>query len=189
MGEIDSRSERKRRAKGVENLARELFTLSARDIAALPCAEMIKDEIANGRCLKGGARKRQAKHVARMLRQEEEVSRELLTFLENRKGSKLKEAGEFHQLERLRDGLINDAIAAAGGQPAAGRLKQTPARPDDDDAGETIQEALRLLPDLSAAELRQAAARYARTRNPVYSRELFRLLKAALERRKHSGVE
>jgi ribosome-associated protein len=187
--EIDSRSEKKRRAKGVENLARELFTLSARDIAALPCAEMIKDEIANGRCLRGGARKRQIKHVARMLRQEEEVCRGLLNLLESRKGSKLKEAGEFHQLERLRNGIINDAIVAAGGQLAAGRIKQTPGRPDGDDAGGTIQEALHLLPDLSAVELRQAAARYARTRKPVYSRELFRLLKAALERKKYSGVE
>lgn len=189
MDEIHSRSEKKRRAKGVENLAQELFSLSAKDIAALPCDKMVKDEIAIGQSLQGGARKRQAKYIARMLRQEEELTRDLLTFLERRKGSKLKETGEFHQLERLRDSIINDAIVANQGQLAANRIQQIPVRPDNDEAGRAIQEAVRLFPDLPAAELQQAAAMYARTRKTVYSRELFRLLKAALERRKHSGVQ
>jgi ribosome-associated protein len=189
MEEMHSRSEKKRCAKRVEHLAQELFTLSAKDVAALPCDKTVKDEIVIGKSLQGGARKRQAKYIARMLRQEQEVSAQLLDFLESRKGSKLKEVGEFQQIERLRDSIINDAIAANEGQPAADRIKGTPVQPADGDGGEALQATVRLLPDLSAAELQQVAAMYAMTRKPVYSRQLFRLLKAAWERRKFAGVE
>ena len=189
MEELYSRSEKKRRAKDVESLAQELFTLSAKDVAALPCDETVKDLIAVGRGLKGGARKRQAKYIARMLRPEEEVTRQLLTYLANRKGSKLKEVGEFHQLEHLRDSIINDALSAHEGQLAANRIGQTEERPAGESCGRALEAAVRLFPDLPTAELQQAAAMYARTRKPVYSRELFRLLKAAWERKKLSGVK
>ena len=189
MEELYSRSEKKRRAKDVESLAQELFTLSAKDIAALPCDKTVKDQIAVGRSLKGGARKRQAKYIARLLRAEEEETRQLLSYLENRKGSKLKEVGEFHQLEHLRDSIINDAIFANDGQPAANRREQPATRSAEGSGGGALEAAVRLFPDLPAAELRQAAAMYARTRKPVYSRELFRLLKAAWERKKLIGVK
>jgi ribosome-associated protein len=189
MDELYSRSEKKRRAKDVENLAQELFALSAKHIAALPCDKTVKDQIVIGRSLKGGARKRQAKYIARLLRPEEEVTRQLLTYIENRKGSKLKEVGAFHQLEHLRDSIINDALAANAGQFAA-RWKEQPAtRPADGGGGGALEAALRLFPDLPVAELQQAAVMYARTRKPVYSRELFRLLKAAWERKKLYGVK
>jgi ribosome-associated protein len=188
MEEIQSRSEKKRRAKTFEGLAQELFTLSVKDVVGLPCDKVIKDQIAIGRSLKGGARKRQAKYIARMLRSEEEVTEQLLTFLEGRKGSKLKEIGEFHQLEHLRDSIINDAIADNEGQLAASRIRQTEVRPTDSSGEGALEAAVRLFPDLPAAELRQAAVSYARTRKPVYSRELFRLLRAAWERKKLAGV-
>jgi ribosome-associated protein len=188
MEEIHSRSEKKRRAKSVENLAQELFTLSAKDVAALPCDKTVKEQIAIGKSLQGGARKRQAKYIARMLRQKEDVAGQLLDFLESRKGSKLKEVNEFHQIERLRDGIINDAIVANEGRLARDRIMRTPVQPAADDGGGALQEAVRLFPDLLAAELQQVAAMYAMTRKPVYSRQLFRLLKAAYERRKHTAA-
>ena len=187
MAELLTRSEKKRRAKSVESLAQELFALSAKDIAALPCDKAVKDQIVIGMDLKGGARKRQAKYIARILRPEEEVIRQLLTYLENRKDSKLKEIGELHQLEHLRDGIINDAIASDDGQRAANRIKKV--RRADENGGGAFEEALRLFPDLPAVELQQAALMYVRTRKPVYSREVFRLLKAAWERKKLTSVK
>jgi ribosome-associated protein len=184
MEEIISRSAKKRRAKGVENLVLELFQLSAKHIATLPCDATVKDEIVAGQGLRGGARKRQVKYLAKVLRQEAELAQELLTFLESRKGSKLKEAGEFHELERLRDAIINDAIVMHDEQTAAGRVRQTQPRPGNGVAGQAIEEALRILPGLNPDELQKTALMYARTRKPLYNRELFRLLKSALERGK-----
>lgn len=187
MEENISRSEKKRRAKGVEKLVLELFELSAKDLAALPCEATVKDEIVAGRGLRGGARKRQAKYLAKVLRQEAELAQELLTFLENRKGSKLKEVGEFHELERLRDAIINDAIVIHDEQIEAGRVRQYQHRPEDSVVGQAIDEAVRTLPGLNPDDLQKTALMYARTRKPVFNRELFRMLKSALERSKFTG--
>ena len=184
MEENISRSEKKRRAKGVEKLVLELFELSAKDLAALPCEATVKDEIVAGRGLRGGARKRQAKYLAKVLRQEAELAQELLTFLENRKGSKLKEVGEFHELERLRDAIINDAIVIHDEQIEAGRVRQYQHQQENSVVGGAIDEAVRTLPGLNPDELQKTALMYARTRKPLYNRELFRLLKSALERSK-----
>ena len=50
-----SKSEKKRRAKGLEQLVNELASLSDRDIKTLPCDQEIQDEIRSARNLKGGA--------------------------------------------------------------------------------------------------------------------------------------
>ena len=184
MEENISRSEKKRRAKGVEKLVLELFELSAKEIAVLPCRAEVVDEIVAARGLRGGARKRQAKYLAKVLRQEAEVAQELLIFLESRKGSKLKEDGEFHELERLRDAIINDAIVLHGEQIEAGRIRQYQHCPEDSVVGRAIDEAVRILPGLNPGELQKTALMYARTRKPVFNRELFRMLKSALERSK-----
>jgi ribosome-associated protein len=184
MEENISRSEKKRRAKGVEKLELELFELSAKDIATLPCDATVKDAIVAGQGLRGGARKRQAKYLAKVLRQETELAQELLIFLENRKGSKLKEVGEFHELERLRDAIINDAIILHDERIALERIRQHQHRLEKSIAGRAIEEAVRALPGLNSEELQKTALMYARTRKPLYNRELFRMLKSALERSK-----
>ena len=184
MEENISRSEKKRRAKGVENLVLELFRLSAKDIATLPCDATVKDEIVAGQGLRGGARKRQVKYLAKILRQEMELAQELLIFLENCMGSKLKEVSEFQELERLRDAIINDAIALHDEQIETGRIRQHQHRPENSVAGRALDEAVRILPGLNPAELQKTALMYAKTRKPVFNRELFRMLKSALERKK-----
>ena len=188
MEENISRSEKKRRAKGVEKLVLELFELSAKDLAALPCEETVKDEIVAGLELRGGARKRQAKYLAKVLRQEAELAQEMLTFLENRKGSKLKEVGEFHELERFRDAIINDAIIIHDEQVEAGRIRQYRHRKGNSGAGRAIEEAMHALPGLNPEELQKTALMYAKTRKPLYNRELFRMLKSALERSKFKNT-
>ncbi len=174
-----SRSEQKRRARNLEKLAQELSELSNNDIRQLPCDPVLKQEISDSRELKAGARKRQLKYIAKSLRQMD--AEPLFAYLANRKGSKLQENKEFKLIERLRDDIINDAIFAF-------------REAEEDDADDTLRpawnssalnEALSSLPGLDERELRGLAERYARTRKPAHSRELFRILKAAQERQQY----
>ena len=183
-----SRSEKKRRSKGVENLVRELLNLSGKNIKVLSCDESIKEEIEAARGLKGGALKRQGKYIAKMLRKDTEAMDELLSYMENVKGSKLKEAGEFHELERLRDDIISEALSKNDKDLESGkRTHPGMHRPANYHEG-SIEKVITTLPGLSAADLKRVAARYAQTRQPRYSREIFRMLKSALERQKYEDT-
>lgn len=171
-----SRSEQKRRAKNIEKLAHELCDLSISDLRQLPCSEELRQEITDTRELQGGARKRQLKHIAKSLRQMD--ADPLFDYLANHKGSKLKEKKEFKLLERMRDDILNDAIFA---------FQQVEETEDSEEQqpvwhSSALQEAIASLPDLDERELRSLAERYARTRKPAHSRELFRILKASRER-------
>jgi ribosome-associated protein len=186
MEENISRSEKKRRSRKVEDLARELMSLSGRDMAQISCPALIKEKIIAARGLKGGALKRQIKYVAKILRQEKDTIGELLALLEEKKGSKLKADSEFHELERLREAIITEAIAlheerqTAEGREHPGSYQRQAGR-----ANSGIDEAVAVLPGLAAADLQRSAMMYARTRKPVYRREIFRMLRAALERRQY----
>jgi len=177
-----SKSEKKRRAKGIETLVMELVKLSPADIARLPCDEDIRREITATRNLKGGARKRQVKHITKRLRKND-AGGPLFTFLAENKGSKLKQNQEFHALERLRDDIVGEAIEAC----RAAESEDVPPPPDW--RGEMIAAAAAMYAGIDQRALGRAAMRYARTRKPALKREVFRILKAAHERRRFEALE
>ena len=80
-----SRSEQKRRAKGLEELAAELVELSATDIKRLPCDDLLKGEIKSTAAMKGPSLKRQLKFIAKQLREMD--FEPLFQFLAEQKGS------------------------------------------------------------------------------------------------------
>lgn len=168
-----SRSEQKRRTKGIEDLAAELSRLSTSEIKRLPCDDLIKTEILNTIDLKGGSKKRQVKYIAKQLRQSD--FEPLFTFLAEQKGSKLKQNKKFHELERLRDDIVTEAIEA--GREAEGRNE----RLDSSWHSEIISIAADQFPGLDQTAVKTAAINYAKSRKPVFNREIFRLLKAAME--------
>lgn len=169
-----SRSEKKRQAKQVEELAYELATLPPAEIRRLPCEPFIQEEILAAVGLKGGAYKRQVKYLAKELREQETAP--LLTFLAERQGSQLKEKQEFHELEQLREAIITDVLTAHD----EARAEERPL--DDDWPSPAIDKAMALFPELDEAAIRTAAARYARNRKSAYSKEIFRALRTAQER-------
>ena len=175
MEELLSKSEKKRRSKAVEQLVQELVSLSVRDLAALPCDEEVRQELADARKLKGGSRKRLIKYIAKMLRRTD--SGELFTFLQERKGSHLKRDREFHELEHLRDAIINEAIEIHDQALQDGMSWDEP-----DWESVAVSAAIQSFPDVDAAELKKAAWYFARTHKVQYSREIFRMLRAAMER-------
>ncbi|MEW6427512.1 MAG: ribosome biogenesis factor YjgA [Thermodesulfobacteriota bacterium] len=175
-----SRSEKKRRARGIEDLAGNLLDLTGAELAALPAERPLLEELRQGRSLKGPARKRQLKYIARLLRECDAAP--LYEFLEKRQGSRLRQARDFQQLERLRDDIINEAIAALDDEEEPVDFTaswQSPA----------LDEAVRLFPRLDSAEVRRLAIRYARSRYPVHRREIFRLLHAAHEKQRFAEEE
>lgn len=175
MEDSTSKSERKRRFKAVEQLARELAGLSAGELAGTPCEPQIKEEILLAQGQKGGAKNRQIKHVAKLLRQDS--IEELMSFLQKKKGSQLKKNMEFHELERLRDAIINEAIEAYSEREAESRLW------DGSWSSKTVDRlADRYATGFDPAALEKAAWLYASTRKIAYAREIFRMLKAVFER-------
>jgi ribosome-associated protein len=173
-----SRSEKKRRARNFEELAGELVTLSALEIKRLPCDDFMKNEILATRDLKAGARKRQIKFLTKNLRELDTTP--LFAFLTEKKGSNLQQKKEFHELENLRDNIINDALAEYR------NAMETNEELDRDWPSPALKSAAELLPDLDRDAVRASARRYTRTRKAALSKEIFRLLKAAAERKRWS---
>ena len=169
-----SRSEKKRQAKNIEEIAKELVSLSPAHIKKLPADDLLKAELTNSRDLTGGALKRQTKFIAGMLR--ENGTDEILAFLAERKGSHLKQTGEFHELERLREDIITEVLEAK--EEAWHKHEQLTESWQSD----TVAAVCRKFPAIDPKALQKSALRYAATRKPVHRREIFRQLHAAMER-------
>jgi len=178
MDHTVSRTEKKRQAKEIETLSMELAELPPSDLAKLPCDDFLREEIRAVAGLKGGSRKRQIKYIAKELRQQSVD--EILDFLEERRGSRLKNKIEHKELERLR----NDIIGAA--------IEEYNEREDLDGYfsmsrdNHVLLRILEIFPSLNLEDLARAAENFAVTRKPGQSREIFRTLKAAAEKRKFS---
>jgi ribosome-associated protein len=173
MVEKISRSEQKRLFKQVEALAAELAELSDNDLKKFPGNEEVKAEIIECRGLKAGARKRQIKYLAKVLRQYS--LDEIYSYLKDRKGSSLQENQVFHQSERWRDVIINDAMEVFD------QCRRERAEFEPDFHSENISSLTLECPDIDEKDLRRCTYQYVRTRNKTYYRELFRIVKAAIE--------
>jgi ribosome-associated protein len=182
-----SKSEKKRRAKGIEELVSELAALPLGQIASLPCDQEVREEIASAKKLKGGARKRQLKYATKLLR--EKPVEELYDFLAQKKGSLLKENREFHELEHFRNLLITEAVQLyEESRSTNGYLNENEPVEFLHDTG-TLQTIVNYLPEVDKLLLKNTAMQFARTRNRKFSRELFRIMKAALEKAHFSKIK
>jgi ribosome-associated protein len=103
-----SRTEKKRQAKEIETLSKELASLPPGDLAKLPCDDFLRAEIKAVSKLKAGSRNRQIKYIAKELRKQ--PIDELLNFLEERRGSRLKTNIAHKELERLKNDIIGAAL-------------------------------------------------------------------------------
>lgn len=173
MTEFISKSEKKRQFKHTEKVAAELVELSNNDLKAFPGSEELKQEIIATRGQKGGARKRQVKYVAKVMRQE--PLDEIYQFLESRKGSQLKTNQMFHEAERLRDAMINEAMDDFD------HCRREHISWDMDWQSDEIEAAVRVCPELDESEVRKTVYSFVKTHNKMHYRELFRMIKAAID--------
>ncbi len=154
-----SKSARKRAAKAIEELAANLVQLGKAQFSRLDLPEDIRRELDLARNTKGhGSRKRQIKHLAGLLRKQEELVEELNAFLEGSSHQQYEDKRLFHQLEELRDGLCD------------------PARFED-----ALCQARELFPSLDTSPLAHLARSIHATNDRRAFREIFRLLKAAAD--------
>ncbi|MCW5206656.1 DUF615 domain-containing protein [Desulfobulbus sp. F5] len=169
-----SRSEQKRRMKQLEELTEELSALPLGLLDQLPATEevrmLLKETADLGR---DGARKRQIKHITKLLR--EESSEALYTFLADHKGTELRKKKQLHELEYMRDALIEEAIAS--------RRKAQEKQQDfnEDWPSKVVKDIAVQLEAVDKRELTRLASFFAISRNPRHSREIFRMLLAAQE--------
>ncbi len=173
MAEYLSRSEMKRIYKQVGELAKEVADLSDKELKSFPGGTVIHEEILATRGLKGGSRNRQIKYLAKVLRQG--PLDEIYLFVTNRKGSKLHGKKQFHSAERLRDTLINEAMEVN----KKCQSMQVPFEPAWD--SEYIPEIVATYHNLKEKELRTVIHQYITTHNKFHYRELFRIMKAAVD--------
>ena len=172
-----SKSELKRQHKQVEAAAKEIIGLSDTELGRLQLDDEVIEAARLCRALKGSSLKRQIKYVAKLLKQGEVD--ELLAHLALMKGSKLAENQAHHRAERLRDTIINEALEYRDDCLQQGTIMEM------DWPSETLEQMGRDYPDIDELELRRSAYQYARTRNRVHSRELFRILRAAADRQRY----
>jgi ribosome-associated protein len=173
MTEYISKSEKKRQFKQTEKVAAELVELSNSELKNLTCSEELKEEIVAARGLKGGSRKRQVKYVAKVMRLESLDG--IYDFLERRKGSDLKTKQQFHEAERLRDTLINEAVESHQ------ECQQNQVEWDIDWQSSEIPPLLKRYSELKESEIRKTIYNYVKSRNRVHYRELFRMMKGAID--------
>ena len=187
MDHLTSKSERKRRAKSIEQLVHELASLPNRQIVALPCDQEIQEELRSVKNLKGGAKKRQLKYTTKLLR--DQPVDELFDFLALKKGSLLKKNREFHNLEHFRNLLTNEAVQQYEKMMHHGGYIIENESLDFLKESSAIDTIVDNFPDIDQAQLKNTAMQYARTRNLKFSRELFRTLKAAFEKMQYAQIQ
>lgn len=109
-----SRSAQKRSAQAIEDLARTLVELPEGAWRHAPLAEDLARELAQARATREhGARRRQLKHLAGMLRKRPEETGAIQDFLAGVHQDQLAAASAFHELEALRERLCGPDFAAA----------------------------------------------------------------------------
>ncbi|MHB8791137.1 MAG: DarP family protein [Desulfobulbaceae bacterium] len=175
-----SKSEQKRRMKMLEEMVAEICSLPSVLTKQLPLSGEIRELLKQAAALKGGARNRQVKYITKLLK--DEPVNEVYDFLVKRKGTSLQEKKAFHELEYLRDALLTEAIE-----------QQREAEANQEDFGEewqsrVVEEIVRTLPRIDGRAMASLAWMYARGRNPRYSREIFRQLRAAQEQQKREDA-
>lgn len=170
-----SRSEQKRRIKQLEKLVDEMARLPAPLIASLPCDEEICDLLRQAFSLKGGARKRQVKYITKLLKNDPENIDSLYAFMAQKQGTAVQDKREFHEIEYIRDSLLNEALEQHR------RAMENHEELEENWPSLVVQEVCSRFPRVDRMLLTRLAWLFARTRNRKHSREVFRILRAARE--------
>ncbi len=157
-----SRSAKKRAAKAIEELAETLITMAEADYRRLPISELLAKELEQARAIKThGARKRQLKHLAGLLREDDENREQIETFIAGIEQGHRQSTEGFHHLEELREGLCD------------------PVRQAD-----SLAEIVKTLPDIDAAKIHRLAKSVQNSADKRAYREIFRMLRDAQQTQK-----
>ncbi len=161
----------------LEQLAAALADLPGPLQNQLPCAEELIAQVRAASALKGGARKRQIKYLTKLLHGSD-GQEDLYSFIAQHKGRAIAAQKEQHQLEQYRNALIEEALDQAQENDGDNWGEQWQSR--------VVDELKTIIPQVDEKALLRLAYRFAQTRNPRHSREIFRTLKSAVEQQKRT---
>lgn len=154
-----SKSAKKRAAKEVEELAKQLAEVSDAAFGKLPLAGDLREEVRLARATKAhGARKRQIQHLAAVLRRREEDAEALRAHLDSLNQVHYQDQKRFHLLEEWRDRIC-----------------------DPDSCEQALEEVRRIFPSADVGALARLAKAVQLSSDKRASREIFRLLRTAQE--------
>lgn len=151
-----SRSQQRRDALAVFELAERLVALSDTQLKKVPLDDALRAAVQHTRRITQHiARKREIQYLAKLLRRDDDAVAAIRAHLEIDRDSQRRENARFHRLEALRDRLIDDESA--------------------------LTEVIEAYPDADRQQLRQlirkARDERAAERPPAAYRELFKLLR------------
>ena len=110
-----SRSQQRRDALAVFDLADQLASLSNSQLNALPLTDELREAVEDTRRIKSHvARKRQTQFLAKLLRRDEDSVEALRRALEHDKADARRETAALHRLEQWRERLIDEGDGALG---------------------------------------------------------------------------
>ena len=159
--ETVSRSQQRRDALAVFDLADQLAGMSNSQLNALPLTDELREAIEDTRRIHSHvARKRQTQYLAKLLRRDEDSVEALRRAMEHDKADARRETAALHRIEQWRERLIND------GDSALGELAELCPHAD--------RQRLRSL-------VRQARTEKLQNRPPRAFREIFQELKPLFE--------
>lgn len=155
------RSARKREAKTVEQLAQRLADLPEAELAQLPQDPELAREIDLVRRTSGhSSRRRQIKHLAGVLRRDDEQREKIAAALDNQALDQRREVLVFHNIEKLRDRLCSPASFDAA-----------------------LAEVRSMYPEIDDGKLVRLAGSVHGHSDKRAAREIFRILRQAEENR------
>jgi ribosome-associated protein len=169
-----SRSEQKRRIKEIEKLVSELVSLPHQVLVQAPSVpEELKQLLQETSKLQGSVRQRQIKHLTKLI--QEHPVEGLYELVGRHRGKALTEQKQLHALEFYRDALINEALE-----------KQQVCRQNNEEwgenwASESLVKLQEDMPGIDVLTLSRLSYLFSKTRNPRYSREIFRYLRSVQE--------
>jgi ribosome-associated protein len=168
-----SRSEQKRRVKGVVELVAQLANLPTQVIAHIPCSDEIRALLAEAAAMEVRSRQRHIKYVAKCM--QEQPLEAVYDFISQHQGKALAAKRQLHEIELWRDALINEAIEVEQNSHMQGLDWQEHWQ------SQTLQEIAEKIPGIDLLGLAKLAYLFVRTRNPRHSREIYRHLRAAVD--------
>jgi ribosome-associated protein len=175
-----SRSEQKRRIKEVERLVAELVRLPLHIINQAPVSEEFKQLLLATVLLEGAVQQRQIKYLTKLV--QEQPVEQLYDLVGRHHGKHLAAQKELHALEFYRDALINEALEQQANCRSNSRTLE------ENWVSVTLAEMQSHFPELEPLVLSRLACLFSRTRNPRYSREIFRYLRSLHERQQRKAA-
>ena len=153
------RAEKKRAAQAIEALAVRMVEANTALCKRMPLPDELRESLDQARSITArSARKRQIKHLAGLLRRDEESATAVQTALDNVGHRNRAERDLFHRIEELRDALC-----------------------DPERFTEAIESAAQEWPGLDRRTLTRLAQRVHRTGDKRASREIFRRFRELTE--------